>query len=433
MKDPLVEDSETRLELDWLLSFRWLSLICQSLLIIVVSTFLHLSLPLIPLLCLLGVFALSNCCLWFSSSRDIALRSEVLGSVFVFDTLLLSLLLYWTGGPFNPFSVFYLLHIALAALLLGAVWTWFLVVASSACFGLLFRFHVPLEHGGHHGDSSLDLHLYGMLFAFVLTAMLIAYFLTRLSSRLRERESQVHQLRLRQLNQSRLASLATLSAGAAHELSSPLSTIAVVANELERGLRIAGYNRSAMLEDAQLIRSEVIRCRDILDQIGAQGGQFRGEVPGSFSLSELVYELRNDLGVQRGNLLEVSLLDLNLQFNLPRAGLKFSLLALIRNAFDASDGAGPVELSIKERENEVIFSVADSGVGMSGAVKERLGEPFFTTKEAGRGMGLGVYLVKVFVENWKGSLEVKSEPGEGSILSLCLPRMESDIELVQYA
>jgi two-component system sensor histidine kinase RegB len=141
----------------------------------------------------------------------------------------------------------------------------------------------------HAGHGDLGLHLEGMFAAFVVSAAFIAYFVQRVTSELARRESQLADARHARARAERLASLGTLAAGAAHELSTPLSTIAVVARELERKLAATEGEEEAA-EDARLVREQVDRCRRILDQMSADAGEVRGETFVRMDLAELVSE-----------------------------------------------------------------------------------------------------------------------------------------------
>src|SRR5579863_8318162 len=189
-------------------------------------------------------------------SRKIA-TSTLVASAFVLDTVCLTFLLMLSGGPTNPFSLLYLVHITLSAIILTKRWTWALGALSTLCFGLLFLIYrsIPaLEM--HHPADGANLHLTGMWIGFGVAAFLVALFSGKISELLREREESLLRMQIELARRDRLASLGTLAAGAAHELNTPLATIAVVARELE----LFATDQS-IAEDSRLIRTEVDRCR----------------------------------------------------------------------------------------------------------------------------------------------------------------------------
>ena len=202
------------------------------------------------------------------------------------DVLIFSGLLYFTGGPENPFSFLYLVPIAIAAITLRSAWTWMLVLLSLASSLVLFARHEPLPAaGGHAGHMAL--HLRGMWVAFGVASAFIVYFLMRVRRALGAREEELDASRSLAARQERLASLATLAAGAAHELATPLSTIAVVAKDLERAVVAAGAPAAAA-DDVRLMREEVERCRRILAACASTPANPAGERFARVSVRELV-------------------------------------------------------------------------------------------------------------------------------------------------
>ena len=217
--------------------------------------------PLPRLLALVGVSIASNAVLALGRRR-LADPRTLCGGALTLDTLLLTGLLQPSGGASNPFSVLYLVYIALAAVVLGARWTWFLAALSVVCYGVLVLGRACGSTHAAHGAADLGAHLQGMWVAFTVAAVLTAYFVVKLSTALERRDAEIAEMRERAARHERLAALTTLAAGAAHELGTPLATIAVAAGELERALRaLPEAQARALLEDARLIRAELERCR----------------------------------------------------------------------------------------------------------------------------------------------------------------------------
>ena len=236
--------------------------------------------------------------------------ASALGAIMALDVVLLSGLLFFTGGPNNPFSFLFLVPISLATLILTAAWTWALVLLSLACSAVLFAWNRPLDLGPSHA-AHMAMHLRGMWVAFGVSAAFIVTFLRRIRRALAQREAELTASRALAARQERLASLATLAAGAAHELATPLSTIAVVAKELERGIAKLALPAS-VADDARLVRGEVERCRAILQRLCVDAGQVMGEAFVRVPVGELVTralagleagpEIRADIAADVGRL-----------------------------------------------------------------------------------------------------------------------------------
>ena len=188
-----------------------------------------------PIAFLIVLLAASNLVLGWWVSRGRAAEPRVFGVVLALDVTLLTALLWLTGGTSNPFTTVYLVYIALAAVTLGSRWTWTIAALSVAGYAILFAITPPADpHAAHRPADDLSGHLAGMWVAFLSAAVLIGFFVTRVREALDQRERALAEARRVAAAQERLASLTTLAAGAAHELATPLATIAVASKELMR-------------------------------------------------------------------------------------------------------------------------------------------------------------------------------------------------------
>jgi two-component system sensor histidine kinase RegB len=391
----------------WLLRLRWVAIAAEGL-VLVFAPFTGVDLDRRPLFALVALHALTNALLQRrrTSRGEAGFGEASLGAVLVFDVWLLTAMLGLSGGPANPFSVLYFTQVLVAALLLGPGWTFAVWLHTVSGYALIFFDHRALPGLGHvHGD--LGAHLWGMLAAYVLVSAILAFFVRRLAHVLDEQREALVSVRDRAARAERVASLTTLAAGAAHELGTPLGTIAIVAGELERQLE------GSLAEDARLIRSEVARCRAVLDSLAARSGDVLGASPERLDLVALANALREKLPSARANRLVVRGEGSALA---PRAPLLQALEVLVQNAFDASPPDAEVELLLADDRLEV----RDHGAGMDAATLERACEPFFTTKPEGVGMGLGLFLARSTAEALGGTLTLTSTVGEGTRATLRL-------------
>jgi two-component system sensor histidine kinase RegB len=331
--------------------------------------------------------------------------------------LLLTGLLGLTGGASNPFSVVYLVHITLAAVMLGSRWTRGLAALAITCYAVLFLGDSSAT--APHSETDLRNHLQGMWVAFAAAAILVAYFVARLSAELERRDADVTEMRLRVARQQRLASVTTLAAGAAHELGTPLATIAVASVELERAIRnlppaLAGTLR----EDTELIRAEVGRCREILARLASNAGQSPGETPALVSIRELAAQLALGLPPERRARLRLEGLEADLRHTATREALTQVARNLLENAFEA--GEGDVCLRFESSGPRLRMIVRDDGRGMTPEELSRAGEPFFSTKQPGAGLGLGLFIARSLTEQMGGRLRIASRPGAGTTVTVDL-------------
>jgi two-component system sensor histidine kinase RegB len=418
-------DLAPNLALPWVSRLRYGMVAGEAVIILGMAYGFHLNLPLLWTLVPLAVVLASNILLGRLRVLPVRFPQQTLGAIFCLDTLCLTVMLGLTGGPNNPFSLLYLVQITLSAIVLRKFWTNVLGAMSTACFGLLFFFHVPLAvFQTHHVEQGLSPHLIGMWIAFVIAAALITFFTGKIADALRRREQEVLELQDQVSRHERLASMVTLAAGAAHELGTPLGTIAIVARELERYASNISKD-TATLEDARLIRSEVDRCRVILERMSAQGAQPMGETPERVRVLPLLTQVCGQFPEIDRGLLQIDVADESLAAVLPVQAMTQSLVALIKNALDANINRRAVHIGATKTGSALRISVQDQGHGMSEGVLRRIAEPFFTTKEPGKGMGLGTFLVRTFAQNLGGRVMFASTPGEGTTATLELPLMGS--------
>ena len=413
------------ISLTWLLRLRWITVAAQAAAILVAKRLLPDELTIAPLLGLVTFGALSNLALWWRLRKPGPVQPALPGLVLGLDILLLTGLLYGSGGAANPFTAIYLVHVTLAAVVMRGLWAWLLGALSITGFGLLFFWNVhvhSLAHMDHGGESGLSLHLVGMWVAFAITAGLIAAFVGRVTEALRQRDEELSALRDLTARQARLAALTTLAAGVAHELGTPLGTIAVAAKELQRNAEALGTPGTDLAQDAALIREEVGRCRRILDQMAGPSGSTLGEAFQPLAWSNLEADLI-------GGLSEADRSRLRFDWPLapcgpmPRRGFARALRALVSNALEATPQPGLVLMRALKEPGGWRLVVTDEGTGMAPDVLARVGEPFFSTKPEGKGMGLGLFLARTFAEQLGGELKVDSHPGQGTSVQLLLPQV----------
>jgi two-component system sensor histidine kinase RegB len=422
---PALPDDRGRIHLSWLVQLHWWAILGQAVVILAADALTGIILPSTTLVGFLVVEVVGNVALGAWAAR-VRVTDAAIAAVMALDIVVLTVLLDLTGGASNPFATLYLVNIALAAVLLPSRWSWTLMVMSLLAFGSLFV-HEALVGPAHHvrvtGDvhEMLAAHLRLMWVAFALTAIFVVFFVQRVSSALAERDRELEQTRTLAARREKLASLATLAAGAAHELGQPLGTIAIVAKELE--LALAGDTREEVLGDLRLVREMVSRCRAILNRMSARAGEHAGE-----ALERMTGEGWKDSaldGLPTRDRVIIERIDADIAIIGPPLALGDALRGLLRNGLQASGPGSTVTLRITSERGRVRAAVRDRGPGMPPEVLARVGEPFFTTKGPGDGMGLGLFLTRALAEQLGGEFHIASRPGEGTEAWLDLPAADA--------
>jgi len=421
-------EAAPRIALPWIVRLRYGLAFGQAATVLAVDQFLGIDLPLPRILILPALTLASNLWLsrWGADAADSGDASRTLAGIFILDTLCLTGILMLSGGPNNPFSLLYLVAITLSATILSKQQTWALGALATVCFGSLFWIYWPIPVlEMHRTQPGPSLHLIGMWVSFGVAAFLVAMFSGKISELLREREASLIQLQEELAKKDRLASLVTLAAGAAHELSTPLATIAVAAKEVERYASQQEDEESeavnSLAEDSRLIRTEVERCRQILTRMSMEGAEPAGEASVEVQVSDLLATTLAEFGPSSRVRTKIAEDAEGAKLIIPRRAVEQALVALIRNAVDASANRAMVTLSAAVEGGSVQFLVEDSGSGMNEETLRHVGEPFFTTKEPGRGMGLGIFLVRTLAHRLGGGLTFESAVGRGTRVTFELP------------
>jgi two-component system sensor histidine kinase RegB len=431
----------------WLLRLRWAIIASQSLMIIAGVRIFHLHIPLWLSLVVIGLGLISNTFLYNLLARKKIIPCWIPALVMFFDIVLMTVLFFQVVSIYNPLGILYIIYIVLGALLLERRCSYGLTAFTLLCYLLFFLFSDPVPighsilsaslHCMEHPDIAtvftrqLDVyfrsHSYFMFFIFVLVALLIVYPVAQIKKNMEEQEEVFKELEEERLRNERLASLATFAAGAAHEFSTPLSTIAIASGEMLYHFKKHGGDKN-LIDDTRLIRDQVSRCKEILFQMSADSGKLLGEAVDKFSIKELVYEVMALFNFE--NLQQVNFINKvgELQVVMPVRTLTRTIKELMKNAMDASEPGAPIELTCWKDSQFLYFEVRDHGAGMDATTLKRAMEPFYTSKEPGKGMGLGLYLAKIMANRFGGDLSLASEPAAGTTatLSFALNKIQAD-------
>ncbi|MCC6556832.1 MAG: HAMP domain-containing histidine kinase [Polyangiaceae bacterium] len=337
------------------------------------------------------------------------------------DLVAIGVVLAASGGAGNPFSALFFVHIALAAALLPLRATIGLAALAGCVFAALFALPAAPCCPNHPGHGAFSTHLYGMLAAFVLSSGLAAYFLHRVRRALDDGAAENARLRRRAEDASRFQALGALAAGTAHELGTPLGTIAVLADEAARDPAASDEARRR----ARVIAEQVERCRAVLARMRAsiRPADPRAGVDVAAAALRGVDAWR---AAHPGAQVLVRVLDdgaADLTVALDPADIEAALHALLDNALHAMGGTtarAPIVVTITADHGAPVLSVEDEGAGVPEALAPHLGEPFLSTKAPGEGMGLGLYLIRSLIEPLGGRLDVTPRRPAGTRVALRL-------------
>lgn len=372
---------------------------------------LGLPLPVTPLLAVLAVMTVVSLASLWRLTHPWPVGDAELFAQLLADVAALTVLLYFTGGSTNPFVTLYLLPLAITAAALPQR-VWWMAGIATACYSALLAWHVPLPHAEHAHDADFSMHVFGMWLGFVASAALIASFAVRMNATLRDRDRMLAELREQGLRQERIVAIGTLAAGAAHELGTPLSTMAVLVKDIQPGEAVAAGK-------LEILRAQIARCKEILASLSAAAGQVRAESGQSRPLDAFLEELvRRWQATRPGVNARTRLAG---QGPAPRIVAEQTLTQAITNILNNAADVSPqdVELDGHWTPDELVLEIADRGPGIEPELAHKAGEPFHTTKS--EGLGLGLFLAYTTLNRLGGDVRLMNREGGGVLCRLTLP------------
>lgn len=334
------------------------------------------------------------------------------------DVLCLNLVFYFSGGATNPFVSYLLVPVCISAATLPWRYTWIITSLCVAAYSLLLFFHVslPIFMLDHmHMQSQLNWHIVGMWVNFFVSAVLITYFVVKMANSLRQQQERINNMREDELRNEQVIAVATLAAGAAHEINTPLATMTVLLAELR-----AQYSDNIELsEDLHLLSRQVEHCAKSLKHIVQDAS--------AASLGQLKQQRITDY--YRSILDRWQLMRPDVHYTLSTASnldqecicydsrLDHAIINLLNNAADASPEQ--IDLAITLEDKDLIWTISDTGTGINAAISALLGKATITTKD--KGLGLGMLLSHATINRYGGRVAQMANNPRGTVTTIRLP------------
>ena len=434
------------LRVQTLVRLRWLAILGQLAALLIVRYGLGFALPFWPAVVLVLLSAWLNIALLLRYPASARLSENAATWVLAFDIAQLAALLYLTGGLANPFALLFLAPVTVSATVLSPRRTLALVLLTLALVAVLSLYHHPLPWHAERPLRLPRLYIFGVFMGLVSGIGFTALYVLRIAQEAREMAAALSAAELALARQQQLYALDGLAAAAAHELSTPLATIAVTAREMRRICDqfegVPDEKTMAMLrEDMELIAEQATRCRGILARLaqhGAGGDEMLAAARLGLLLEEIVEPLRGpdldivlDIAPESGSAAEpVVRRD---------PGILYGLGNIIENACDFAESE--VRIEARWDEERISITVSDDGPGFAEDIMDRLGEPYVTTRghmpagvlrregedeedDLTAGMGLGFFIAKTLLERSGATISIanRPHPAHGAIVRIDWPR-----------
>ena len=409
-------------DLRLLLWLRVVAIIGQTIALTVSMTMLDIKLPYATLAFGIALLAALNAFTWYFLNRATSAKLDRVPYLdqraFYYqihaDLAVLTFLLYFSGGPQNPFHDMYLLPLTAAAVALPWTYVWRVVLVSMAAYTFVSLYHIPLDLEAHRVQ---DLMAFGHWVNHMLLAALIAYFVVRISADLRSRDHELEEAHAKELRNGCAVAIGSVAAGAAHELGSPLSTIHVLLSEL----RSEHANDPELKASLDLMSGRLDECKKILGSLRTfvhSLNQCNKAIPVDVLIDEVARRFRN---IRPGISLTCTLNGSDpIPSVVPDLAFQQAIINLLNNAGDVSPNS--ITLDADWTELALTVRVCDHhGPGISDELAAELGKILFTTKPPEEGTGLGLFLTNVTMNRLGGRLRLFNQETGGVCAELVLP------------
>jgi two-component system sensor histidine kinase RegB len=334
------------------------------------------------------------------------------------DLACLSAVFYFSGGANNPFVSYFLVPICISAATLSSRYTLSITTLSIISYSVLLFFNIPLPALAphqHHGENTLNLHVLGMWLNFFISAGLITYFVVKMARDLRQQEARLNRWREDQLRDEQVMAVATLAAGTAHELGTPLSSIKLLLNEL----RDEYYSNAALQKDLTLLQDQVAHCSTILRNLIATAEQTKDGQTAKEPIESYCKTLLENWQLMRPDVVaQIHLASSNVAIECQfHPTIAQAILNLLNNAADASPAQ--IQIDIRCDTQQLYWTITDEGPGITEEIQSRLGKTFVSTKN--KGMGIGLLLTQATINRYGGEVRLYNRAVRGAITELVLP------------
>ena len=400
-----------------LIQLRWIAVVGQIVTIEFAVYGLGIQLPMHTMLAALGIllaFNIVSLVRW-RARREFS-QTELFVSLLV-DVAMLTTQLYLSGGASNPFVFLYLLQVTLGAVLLKPAFVWSLFAITATCFVALAGFAEPLALPPDHDQGLSSLYILGTLICFVLNAVLLVTFITRIGKNLREQDAHLAGLRQRAAEEEHIVRMGLLASGAAHELGTPLATLAVILGDWRR---MPAFTADVeLLQEVTEMETQLKRCKSIVSGILLSAGEARGESSAATTITTFMDSLVEEWRHTRVR----AALHYDNQFGndmpvVSDSAVKQMIFNVLDNAVESS--AHWLHLAVSRQGGNLVLRCTDRGPGFAPATLAQFGKPYNSSK--GRpGGGLGLFLV-VNVARTLGGVVTATNPTEGgACVTITLP------------
>ena len=414
-----MENFSSNIILSNLIRIRWIAIFGQFFAIIFVFFLLNISIPLVACLCIVFISSIINTYSYFTNKIDNYLFDKEAFYFLLFDTMQLVVLLYLTGGIYNPFSLLLIAPIIISSSYLPIVYSLYLLLLSICSVVFISIIYLPIEWKSPFIVPSF--FKYGLTLSLIISIFFIFIYVYLFASSSRRISETLSKTKLALADQKKISAIGSLSAAAVHELSTPLNTIFLILNDLKEHNKIK--NSNDLKKEINLLKSQADRCKKILLTLSKNPEGLKDNFLHNNTLSNLV-----KISFDKINTKKIEL-KINLIFSetepkiLYKDELIFGISNIIQNAAQHAKEKITVDIYSNYQESRLIIN--DDGNGFKNDFFNQIGKPYASNKEFG--MGLGILIAKNLLENIGSSILFKNNEDGGGSVEIIIKRVNSNI------
>lgn len=366
----------------------------------------------------------------------------------IMDVVAIAALLYLTGGASNPIIWVFLLPVIITAIMLPHSYAWYMVIITTSMYTVLMAFNIPLPaiephspnphllHSGVNYDALqqahalsdkhyFNLHIFGMWFGFVFSAGLVAFFVVELAIALRIQERNLAEARENALRDERVVALGTLAASAAHDMGTPLGTIAIVTHELEQ--EYPEHRFPDLHEKTLIMKQEIERCKAALSVMSASAGELRAESGRVILFVEYIDEVIKQWRTHKASAKLNFIIDPDVDTDakiIAERTLTHSIINILNNAAEVSPVEKGIELHANWDLQQAVIKIRDFGVGLPAEVLEFTGKQPVVSKK--HGLGVGLFLTYSTIQRLGGKINLYNLDSGGACVEITIPLLNAE-------
>ncbi len=416
------QSQEHRINLRLLIWLRVIAIVGQFIAVYFASQILNIQLQTTTLYIWIGIYALINIATLFRSYILYPIQRWEFFAHLLVDIFILTILFKYSEGGANPFVSFYLIPLTISAITMPGVFTWALAIITVTCYSLLVWVFQPMnEHSSH--AHNFELHVTGMWLGFVISAILVAFFVVRMGRTIQSQQKQLAEQKNQDLQNEQLIKLGTIAASTAHELGTPLGTMQLVAEELEK-------NQQQSPAQIITLKNQIQRCKDALSVLSASVGSAPLEKGAPMLIQDFIKDLLHDWKLTRpGVHLETSWSG---KTTGPTIIAERSLKQAIKNILDNAANVSPEHVTCDAivESQSLTLQVFDHGPGLDLVNVDQIGKQPQNSKTTNqsKGLGLGLFLSHGIIKQFGGKISLKNHDKGGLLTTITLPLHDLIVE-----